>query len=115
MNIPVARLLAVVWLVLLVAACGGDDGAGPGPAASATVSMPGFSFTPFTTTLSIGGSVIYDFPAEPHNVIFAVVTGAPTDIQQTTNRQVTRAFPVAGTFPYDCTIHPGMSGVVIVR
>jgi plastocyanin len=77
--------------------------------------MPGFSFVPFTTTISAGGSVIFDFPSEPHNVIFERVTGAPADIQQTRNRRVSRTFSVAGNFPYDCTLHPGMSGVVVVR
>ncbi|MGH7469767.1 MAG: Ig-like domain-containing protein [Longimicrobiales bacterium] len=87
----------------------------PNPAGSATVSMPGFSFVPFTTTINIGGTVVYEFPAEPHNVIFNRLTGAPTDIQATINQRVTRTFLVAGTFPYDCTLHPGMSGSVVVR
>ena len=77
--------------------------------------MPGFSFVPFTTTIDRGGSVVFDFPAEPHNVIFARVTGAPHDIQTTSSRRVSRKFDVAGSFDYDCTLHPGMSGVVVVR
>jgi len=86
----------------------------PNPSGSATVSMPGFSFSPFTTTIIVGGTVIYDFPALPHNVIFATAAGAPNDIQQTSNRSVSRTFLTAGDFPYDCTLHPGMSGVVVV-
>lgn len=82
---------------------------------NATVSMPGFSFVPFTTTVRVGSTVIFDFPSEPHNVIFARVSGAPTDILATVNAQVARTFNVAGNFPYDCTIHPGMSGVVLVQ
>jgi plastocyanin len=85
------------------------------PAGTATVSMPGFSFVPFTTTINVGGAVIYEFPAEAHNVIFNRITGAPADIQATNNRSVARTFLVAGTFPYDCTLHPGMSGTVVVR
>jgi plastocyanin len=59
--------------------------------------------------------VLFDFPAEPHNVIFTRLTGAPQDIQATVNRTVSRRFTVAGDFPYDCTIHPGMSGVIVVE
>jgi plastocyanin len=113
----VRRLAAVSGLLLVLAACGDEetnpvtppDGDGP------TVSMPGFSFSPFTTEISVGGTVLFDFPSEPHNVIFERRSGAPTDIQATTNRTVSRVFQVAGTFPYDCTLHPGMSGQVVVR
>ena len=87
----------------------------PRPSASATVSMPAETFTPFTTAIIVGGMVHLDFPALPHNVIFDRVTGAPADILATSNRTVSRTFPAAGTFPYNCTLHPGMSGVVVVR
>lgn len=87
----------------------------PNPSGTAIVSMPGFSFTPFTTTINAGGTVIYEFPAEPHNVIFDKLAGVPPDIGITANRRVPRTFAAAGTFPFDCTLHPGMSGVVVVR
>jgi plastocyanin len=80
----------------------------------AAVSMPGFSFVPFTTNIRVGESVLFDFPAEAHNVIFNRITGAPTDILATTNQTVSRTFNLAGTFPYDCTLHPGMSGTIAV-
>jgi plastocyanin len=102
---------------LLGAGCG-DDSTEPideEDPTSATVSMPGTTFTPFTTTIKVGGSVTFDFSALAHNVIFKRVTGAPTDIQQTSNQRVTRSFPTAGTFGYDCTLHPGMSGEVVAR
>lgn len=83
-------------------------------AGAAVVFMPGFSFVPFTTNIRVGGSVAFDFPAETHNVIFSRITGAPADIQATSNRSVSRTFTVAGNFPYDCTLHPGMSGLVVV-
>jgi plastocyanin len=108
------RLLTFVGVIAVLAACG-KDGSGPVTPVPATVSMPGFSFTPFTTTINVGGTVTFEFPAEPHNVIFVKVTGAPADIQETTNRSVSRTFPVAGSFSYDCMLHPGMSGVVVVR
>jgi plastocyanin len=98
--------------------CSGDqeeDPTGPGGGATQVeVFMPGFSFTPFTSTVNVGGTVIFDFPSEPHNVIFDRILGAPTDIQVVTNTRVSRTFSVVGKFPYDCTIHPGMSGEVVV-
>ncbi len=82
----------------------------------AVVTMPpGDIFTPFQVTVPVGGTVRWEFPQRPHNVIFDKKAGAPTDIQQTANVAVSRTFALAGTFPYDCTLHPGMSGEVVVR
>ncbi|MEW5919055.1 MAG: Ig-like domain-containing protein [Gemmatimonadota bacterium] len=82
----------------------------------AVVTMPpGDVFTPFQVSIPVGGTVRWEFPQRPHNVIFDRKAGAPTDIQSTANAAVSRTFGTAGTFPYDCTLHPGMSGEVIVR
>lgn len=123
MDFRNVRVRKLAWSVavsasMMLGACGGDDPTEPEeeePAGAPVVSMPGFSFSPFTTTITVGGSVIFDFPSELHNVIFDRITGAPTDIQATTNRRVTRTFAARGTFPYDCTLHPGMSGQVVVQ
>lgn len=82
----------------------------------AVVTMPpGDVFAPFQVTIPAGGTVRWEFPQRAHNVIFEKKTGVPADIQQTTNAAVSRTFAVAGTFPYDCTLHPGMAGEVIVH
>lgn len=82
---------------------------------SPVVDMPGLSFVPFTTVIPVGGTVRFSFPSLEHNVIFERKTGAPADISVRRNTTVARTFPVAGSFPYDCTLHPGMSGVIDVR
>lgn len=80
----------------------------------ASVFMPGNSFSPFNVSVKVNGTVRFEFPSAPHNVIFNSRPGVPTDIQVTSNVTVSRIFTVIGTFPYDCTIHPGMSGQVTV-
>jgi plastocyanin len=77
--------------------------------------MQANTFTPTQVTIRVNQSVLFDFPADQHNVIFAQRTGKPADIPVTANTQVTRTFSTAGTFPYDCTLHPGMSGSIIVN
>lgn len=79
-----------------------------------TVSMPGNSFSPFNVSVKVNGTVRFEFPSNPHNVIFTNKSGAPADIQVTSNVNINRVFNSTGTFPYDCTIHPGMSGQVTV-
>jgi plastocyanin len=114
MRMNYFRGIVVLVMAMSVAACENEpeDITGEG---DAIVSMPGFSFVPFTTEIQRGETVTFDFPSEQHNVIFERRTGAPQDIQATSNRSVTRRFDVAGDFPYDCTLHPGMSGTVLVR
>ncbi len=79
-----------------------------------TVTMPGNIFVPFVVELQQGGTVTWSFGAEPHNVIFST-SGAPADINIVSNVNVMRTFPTAGFFRYDCTIHPGMAGIVDVK
>ena len=40
---------------------------------------------------------------------------APSDIPDRSNTTVDRTFNTAGTFGYDCGLHPGMSGTVVVH
>jgi len=86
----------------------------PPNAGGQVVTMPGNSFIPTQVTVKRGDQVFFEFPREPHNVIWAKLAGVPADIQVTANRTIPLTFNTAGQFPYDCTLHPGMSGTVIV-
>ncbi|MCU0627764.1 MAG: hypothetical protein MUF21_15005 [Gemmatimonadaceae bacterium] len=48
-------------------------------------------------------------------VFQGTASGTPTPIPTTSNATVGRRFGTVGDFAYDCTLHPGMSGVVRVR
>ena len=86
-----------------------------GGTVAGVVTMQANTFTPTQLTIRVGQSVMWDFGAEQHNVIFQNRTGKPNDIPTTSGQQVTRAFATAGTFPYDCQLHPGMSGSIVVN
>lgn len=77
--------------------------------------MPGNSFSPFNIVVRTNGVVRWEFPSEPHDVVFVELAGAPANIPVTTNATVSRTFLTAGVFPYDCRVHPGMSGQVTVE
>jgi plastocyanin len=73
------------------------------------------TFQPGTVEIAIGGTVTWTFQALAHNVTFAATTGAPSNIGNNSNTQVSRTFNTLGTFVYDCTLHGGMTGRVIVH
>lgn len=88
------------------------------PVAAADVhATPAEQFTPATVTLTVGGTVTFDFESLPHNVYFDdAPAGAPANITAPSfNTSVTRTFSTAGRYVYNCHLHPGMTGVVVVQ
>ena len=85
----------------------------PGATASVTATASD-QFNPSTATITKGGTVTWTFAAL-HNVIFDGGAGVPTNIGDTSSGSVSRTFTTSGSFPYHCTIHPGMNGTVVVQ
>jgi plastocyanin len=88
------------------------------PVAAADVhATPAIQFTPASVTLTAGGSITFDFESLPHNVYFDdAPAGAPANITAaSSNLSVTRRFDTPGRYVYNCHLHPGMTGVVIVQ
>jgi plastocyanin len=65
--------------------------------------------------ISATGTVTWSFGQLAHNVTFGAQAGAPQNIGDSVNSDVPRTFNTTGTFGYNCTIHPGMSGTVVVH
>jgi plastocyanin len=88
----------------------------PADAHSKTVeALPTITFNPGTVTVGVGDTVVYAFKGVAHNVFFDRVAGAPADIADgTANASVVRVFTAPGQFVYNCHIHPGMRGTVVV-
>jgi len=111
------RVITVTILAaaLGIGACGGEDVSSPPPPGERVAATPQIRFDPATVTIKRGASVTWNFGAVPHNVTFNAVAGRPEDISgQNINLAVSRIFTQTGTFPYACTIHPGMTGSVTV-
>lgn len=114
--------LVLATVALAAIGCSSDDpeptdpGGQPAPQAVAvTGSATANTFTPASVTVARGGTVTWTIGARPHNVTFRGTAGAPEDVPTTTNGSVARTFGTVGTFPYDCTLHDGMTGTVVVR
>lgn len=127
-----------LWLVLALAGCGGGSSTGPpappppppppgggNPAATANVSMTSSNdaygtatnaFNPATVTIIRNGTVTWsNNSGVVHNVTFGQASGAPNNIGDLSQGSVSRSFPTAGTFSYQCGNHQGMGGQVIVQ
>lgn len=83
--------------------------------ADVTASGAGSTFSPDTVKIAVNGSVTWTFPGPTvHNVTFA--TPHPQgNIGNTGSGSASREFVTAGRFSYQCTLHPGMNGAVVVR
>ena len=117
-----AHFLLAPLVLFALAACGGDSPTAPvdqtPPVTSATVqATPALAFTPGRVNLVAGGTITFDFGAVAHDVFFDnAPTGAPDNISApSANKSVTLTFATKGTYVYNCHIHPGMSGTVIVE
>jgi plastocyanin len=90
-------------------------GPGGGPSSGTVVVAAGTAFTPATVNVAQGASVTWQF-SSTHNVTFGSAKPSGGDIPNTSaGASVTRTFSIAGTYDYDCTLHSGMSGSVVVQ
>ncbi|MCZ8204991.1 plastocyanin/azurin family copper-binding protein [Gemmatimonas sp.] len=123
---PILR--SVVPVLVLAACASGDSGTSdnvvtnPAPTRPDTLDVftPGNIFSPTSAEIRVGGTIRWRISESPdgrgHNVIFSGnAAGKPADIPIVKGVVVPRTFTRTGTFPYTCTIHPGMDGDVVVR
>ncbi|MGH7557495.1 MAG: cupredoxin domain-containing protein [Gemmatimonadota bacterium] len=118
-------LLCEMFLIVFVAGCSGDGGGGPsGPSdpapATATVTTsntPPPRFIPLTARVAVGGTVTWQntSPAPNlHNIVWAGgAFPASSDLEAGDTHQIT--FAQAGDFDYQCLVHNGMTGRIVVE
>jgi plastocyanin len=102
-------------VVLLVAGgLGLNANAQQAPAAGAEVKIDNFSFGPASVTVSAGTTVTWTNRDDiPHTVVSddKVFKSKVLD----TDEKFSYKFAKPGTYPYFCSVHPKMTGKVIVQ
>jgi plastocyanin len=117
----ISRPYALTFLALL-SACGGSAAStmtapppGQGTMTATVNATPAIAFNPSPVRIVQGGTITFAFGSVAHNVYFDAVAGAPADIPgDNASSSVSRTFTSAGAYVYNCHIHPGMSGTIVV-
>lgn len=137
------RVAAGALIVAVAAACGGGGAAVTGPSGGtngSTGNPPGNSsgcgtnticmqfsapdaystgtgsFSPSVLTVTTGSTVTFsNNSGVAHNVVFDASAPAGGDIGAISSGTQSRTFSTAGSYPFHCTIHAGMTGSVTVQ
>jgi plastocyanin len=114
-NVWVAGLAMPVMIALLLLVGSPNATAADQPAAaSAEVKIDNFSFGPQTVTVPVGATVTWTNHDDiPHTVVST--DGVFKSKVRDTDEKFAYTFTKAGTYPYYCTIHPKMTGKVVVQ
>jgi plastocyanin len=84
-------------------------------ASKTEVLIDNFSFSPKTSTVPAGATVTWT----NHDNVPHVVTSADDQFKKSpvlkTGQRFANTFPTAGTYSYSCSIHPRMTGKIIVK
>ncbi|OPX61772.1 MULTISPECIES: cupredoxin family copper-binding protein [unclassified Methanoregula] len=122
------RAYTVAGILLLIAACmvaGCSSGKGPAtpalpqpPAGSGNaITIQNFAFDPPALTVKAGTVVMWtNQDSAPHAIVSD--TGSPETFSSdtlSTGRSYSFTFNRPGTYPYHCSIHPSMTGTIVVE
>jgi plastocyanin len=112
------QLLVLTFSVPLALVASGAGTAKPAPPANATptytINIKDFMFTPRNLTIPVGSKVTWtNKDEEPHKV--AEVNSSFTSKPLDTDEGFTYEFTAPGKYEYFCTVHPRMTGTIIVE
>jgi plastocyanin len=115
-NVWLAGLAAPVMIAVLLLSAGSPRvAANDQPsAANAEVKIDNFVFGPQTLTVPVGATVTWTNSDDiPHTAVST--DGVFKSKVMDTDEKFSYTFTKAGTYPYYCTIHPKMTGKVVVQ
>jgi len=114
-NVWVAGLAVPAMIAMLLLAGPPSVAANDQPsAANAEVKIDNFSFGPATVTVPVGTTVTWINRDDiPHTVVST--DGVFKSKVRDTDETFSYTFTKAGTYPYFCSVHPKMTGKVVVQ
>jgi len=115
-NVLIAGMAAPVMIAMLLLLAGSPSvKANDQPsAANALVKIDNFVFGPDTLTVPVGATVTWTNKDDiPHTTVST--DGVFKSKVMDTDEKFSYTFAKAGTYPYYCTIHPKMTGKVVVQ
>ncbi len=107
-------LLGAGCLAVVLVSCSSDSSsnAAPPPPKSLVVDAKNMEFKPETASARVGQTVAWRFVDRG---IAHDVKGQGFQSPTQSKGSYTHTFTAPGTYPYVCTLHPGMEGTVVVR
>jgi plastocyanin len=115
-NVWVASLIVPVMIAMLLLLAGSTSlrANDHSSAANATVKIDNFVFGPQTLTVPVGTTVTWTNSDDiPHTSVST--DGVFKSKVLDTDEKFSYTFTKTGTYPYYCTIHPKMTGKVVVQ
>ena len=104
----------MIAIVLLLAGSPNVTANDQPSAANAEVKIDNFSFGPQTLTIPVGATVTWTNRDDiPHTVVST--DGVFKSKVRDTDEKFSYIFTKAGTYPYYCSVHPKMTGKVVVQ
>ena len=116
-NMWAAGLIAPVMIEILLLCAGTPSvmaSSDKPSAATGEVKIDNFSFGPQTITVPVGATVVWTNRDDiPHTSVST--EGVFKSKVMDTDEKFSYTFTKAGTYPYYCSIHPKMTGRVVVQ
>ena len=112
--------LGIAAIILVIAMAAGRSGqfgsatAEEKPPAEVAVKIDNFTFSPNTLTLKVGSTIRWTNHDDiPHNVVSEDKSFKSKVLD--TDQQFSYTFTKPGTYTYFCSIHPKMTGKIVVQ
>jgi plastocyanin len=113
-NLCVVGMVVVIAMLLLSARSSSVMANDQPLASSAEVKIDNFSFGPQTLTVPVGATVTWTNRDDiPHTVVSP--DGVFKSKVRDTDEKFSYTFAQAGTYPYYCSVHPKMTGKIVVQ
>lgn len=113
----IAGLAVPMMIVVALLSAGlraAEANAQQAPAKSVEIKIDNFSFAPGTFTVAVGTTVTWiNHDDIPHTVVST--DGVFKSKVMDTDEKFSYTFTKAGSYPYFCSVHPKMTGTIVVQ